>query len=126
MSQLTQNSSVPKHKVLRHFVEPLTGGPALVTLEGAMWKRWRATFNPGFGVNHIMTLVPSMVEEMMVFKNIIQAHAEKGDMFHLEELTLNLTIDVIGRVAMYVTLLLLTTINLTDDCFLGTISLTAN
>ncbi|MCJ1267244.1 hypothetical protein MMC22_007129 [Lobaria immixta] len=100
MYQLTQANLIPKHESLRHFVEPLTDGPALVTLEGSVWKRWRATFNPGFSLTHIMTLVPSIVEEMVIFKNILRAHAVKGEMFHLEELTLNVSIDIIGRVVM--------------------------
>lgn len=98
--QLTQANSLPKHEGLRHFVRPIAGKDALVTLEGPVWKRWRTIFNPGFSLSHIMTLVPSIVEEMMIFKNILQAHAEKGDIFHLEEMSLNLTIDIIGRVVM--------------------------
>lgn len=102
MYQLTQANAIPKFEGLRHFLRPLTGqgGKVLVTLEGPAWKRLRAVFNPGFSLTHIMTLVPSIVEEMMVFKNILQSHAEKGDIFHLEELSLNLTIDIIGRVVM--------------------------
>lgn len=100
MYQLTQANSVPKYKGLRQFLRPLTGEDVLVTMEGPVWKRWRAVFNPGFSLNHIMRLVPSIVEEVMIFKNILQAHAEKRNMFQLEELSLNLTIDVIGRVVM--------------------------
>lgn len=102
MYQLTQANSLPKHEGLRHFVHPLTGGEVLVTMEGPVWKRWRAILNPGFSLNNIMNLVPSIIEEMMIFKNILQAHAENGDMFQMEELSLNLTIDIIGRVVMYI------------------------
>lgn len=100
MYQLTQANSIPKFKGLRQFLRPLTGEEVLVTMEGPVWKRWRGVFNPGFSLNHIMSLVPSIVEEVTIFKNVLQAHAEKGDMFQLEELSLNLTIDVIGRVVM--------------------------
>lgn len=102
MYQFTQAKTLPKYEGLRRFLLPLTGGETLVTVEGPVWKRWRAIFSPGFSLNHIMTLVPNIVEEMMIFKNIIQAHAEKSDIFHLEQLSLNLAIDIIGRVAMYV------------------------
>ncbi|MCJ1427413.1 hypothetical protein MMC29_005316 [Sticta canariensis] len=70
-------------------------------MEGPVWKRWGAILNPGFSINNIMSLVPSIIEEMTIFKNIIQAHAGNGDMFHMEELSLNLTIDIIGRVLAY-------------------------
>lgn len=104
MEQMTQPPLLLKYEGLRQFVKPLTGGNDLSTMEGPVWKRWRGVLNPGFSLNHIMTLVPSIVEEMMIFKKMIQAHAEQGDIFHLEELSLNVTIDIIGRVAMYISL----------------------
>lgn len=100
MYQLTQANQIPKDKGLRHFLQPLTGKEDLVTLEGASWKRWRTIFNPGFSANHISTLIPGMVEEVGIFKTILAKHAKKGNMFYLEEASLNLTIDIIGRVVM--------------------------
>ncbi|MCJ1282012.1 hypothetical protein MMC26_001335 [Xylographa opegraphella] len=100
MYQFTQDRNLPKDKGMRHFLRPLTGEQDLVTLEGPIWKRWRATFNPGFSANHIMTLVPGMVEDVTVFRDILRGHAEQGDMFCLEEASLNLTIDIIGKVVM--------------------------
>ena len=100
MYQLTQANQIPKDKGLRHFLKPLTGKEDLVTLEGAAWKRWRGIFNPGFSASHIATLIPSMVEEGKVFKGILEKHARSGEMFYLERATLNLTIDIIGRVVM--------------------------
>ena len=101
MRQLTQATQIPKDPSLRQFLKPLTGKEDLVTLEGSAWKYWRAIFNPGFSMNHILTLVPAMIEEVEIFKDILRDHARKGDMFLLEEATLNLTVDVIGRVVMY-------------------------
>lgn len=102
MYQLTQVNQIPKDKGLRHFLKPLTGAEDLVTLEGAAWKRWRAIFNPGFSANHISTLLPGMVEEVEIFKKILVKYAKSGDLFYLEEASLNLTIDIIGRVVMCV------------------------
>ena len=100
MYQLTQANQIPKDKGLRHFLKPLTGKEDLVTLEGAAWKRWRGIFNPGFSANHISTLIPSMVEEVEAFKSILEKHAETGELLYLEEASLNLTIDIIGRAVM--------------------------
>lgn len=100
MHQMTQDNSVPKYKGSRHLLRSLTGGEDLVTPESPVWKRRRAIFNAGFSLNHIMVLVPNIVEEVMIFRNILRVHAEIGDLFHLEELSLNLTIDIIGRVVM--------------------------
>ncbi|KAL8727061.1 MAG: hypothetical protein Q9166_006304 [cf. Caloplaca sp. 2 TL-2023] len=100
MFQLTQAAQLPKDKGLRNFLRPLTGKADLVTLEGATWKRWRKIFNPGFSASHILSLVPRMIEEVAVFKDILGGHASRGRMFYLEEATLNLTIDIIGRIVM--------------------------
>lgn len=75
-----------------------------MTLEGAAWKRWRGIFNPGFSANHISTLIPGMVEEVEIFKSLLGKHARNGDMFYLEEASLSLTIDIIGRVVLWVVL----------------------
>ena len=101
MFQLTQANQIPKDKGLRHFLRPLTGEADLVTLEGTTWKRWRTIFNPGFSANHILRLVPGMVEEVEVFRGVLDKKAKKGDLFFLEEASLSLTIDIIGRVVMW-------------------------
>ena len=45
-----------------------------------------------------------MVEEVEIFKSLLERHARNGDMFYLEEASLSLTIDIIGRVVMWVVL----------------------
>ena len=102
MYQLTQANQIPKDKGLRHFLKPLTGKADLVTLEGAAWKRWRGIFNPGFSASHISSLIPAMVEELQIFRSLLEDHAKTGDPLFLEEASLNLTIDIIGRVVMWV------------------------
>lgn len=100
MYQLTQANQIPKYKGIRDFLRPLTGEKDLVTLEGPEWKHWRARFNPGFIARHISTLVPAMVEETEIFKDILRDYAGSGDILYLEEASLNLTIDLIGKVFM--------------------------
>lgn len=100
MYQLTQANQIPKDKGIRNFLRPLTSEKDLVTLEGPEWKYWRARFNPGFSASHISILIPGMVEETEIFKNILKDHAASGKILHLEEASLNLTIDIIGKVVM--------------------------
>jgi cytochrome P450 len=69
-------------------------------MEGHTWKRWRSIFNPGFSVNHIASLIPGMVDKVLVFKSILAEKAQSGELFYLEHLTLNLTIDIIGGAVM--------------------------
>ncbi len=63
-------------------------------------KRWRAIFNPGFSSAHLMTLMDGIVDDSMSFMEILGRHAEKQDIFSLEEATTRATIDIIGRVVL--------------------------
>lgn len=72
-------------------------------MEGEEWKRWRKIYNPGFSAGNIQTLVPTIVEEVGIFVDILKDHARRRDMFSLDEAAINATMDVIGRVALYAT-----------------------
>ena len=101
MAQYSQASNyLPKHPGMRRFMRPITGGYDLVSIEGQTWKKWRKMFSPGFSASHMMTLVPCIVEEIVKFRDLLSEHAEKCDVFSLDELAINATMDVIGKVAM--------------------------
>ena len=57
-------------------------------------------FNPGFSANHMMTLVLNIIKEISKFRDILRIYVEKGDLFSLDEASINATMDVIGRVAL--------------------------
>ena len=98
--QITQEHPLPKYYVLKHFLEPITEGLDLVTMEGDLWKTWRGIFNPGFSANHLMNLTGSLVEETVTFCDILQRHLEDQRIFKMKDLTDNLTMDIIGRVVL--------------------------
>lgn len=102
ISQFTQANQLPKDTGLQVFLKPLAGKQNLVTMEGPTWKRWRSIFNPGFSASHLSSLVPSMVEKVKIFEGKVRQYAKAGDMFYLEEMVLNLTIDIIGGAVMFV------------------------
>ncbi len=103
MSQFTQeNVTLQKHKLMRQFLRPLTGKHDLVSMEGQLWKKWRTIFNPGFSATHLATMVPEIMKDVLVFRDILRQRAEQGNIFSLEETTLNVTLDVIGRVTLLV------------------------
>ncbi|KAI3328084.1 cytochrome P450 [Xylariaceae sp. AK1471] len=81
-------------------LEIINGGPSLMTMHASTWKRWRGFFNPGFAGGYITGLAPAIADEVAVFCTLLQGLAKKGDMFQLEEYTLRLTFDVIGRVTL--------------------------
>ena len=100
MHQYSQDRYLPKHHFIGEYVTPIVGKHNLLTMEGPMWKQWRGKFNPGFSGGHIIDSVPSIVDEAVVFRDILRERSRKNEIFQLEELTLNLTIDIIGKVTM--------------------------
>ena len=102
IAQFSQrNQYLPSHPGVKQFMRPITGGLDLASMEGHEWKVWRKLFNQGFSAQHMMTLVPTMLEELLVFKRILKDHALKGDIFLLDEAAVNASMDVIGRVTLY-------------------------
>jgi len=81
-------------------LEIINGGPSLMTMHGKTWKKWRAVFNPGFAEGYIIGLAPAIAEEVAVFCKLLEERTREQKMFQLEEYTLRLTFDVIGRVTL--------------------------
>jgi len=98
--QLTQEHSQPKAEGLRTYMRPLTNNNDLVSMEGQMWKKWRSVFNPGFSTGHLITLVPDFLNEISIFCEVLREHVQQDRMFSLEEVTVNMTMDTIGKVAL--------------------------
>ncbi len=84
------------------WFHPIAGGPNLFDLPGKEWKPWRAVFNKGFSADHLLSLVPNMVQESLVYRETLRRHAREGDMFYLDPTTLRFTMDLIGRTVLYV------------------------
>ena len=98
--QFTQEHQLPKASELRRWIKPLADNKDLVSLEGQTWKMWRNCYNPGFSANHLILWVPEIAKEISTFCNILRQRAQAGVIFPLEEMTVNLTIDTIGRVIL--------------------------
>ena len=101
--QLIQERIHPKAEPVRKFMYPLTKNNDLVTMEGQLWKKWRSVLSPGFSASHLMTLVPRILKAISTFSEILDEHAQTNDMFFLEQILINMTMDVIGVVTLYVT-----------------------
>ena len=98
--QITQEHSLPKFPPIKNFFRPIAGKYDLISMEGPLWKKWRGVFNPGFGAAHLMTLIPDIIEEGLVFCEILGERAALGDIFQLKPLTDNFTVDVIGKLVL--------------------------
>ena len=100
MRQFTQDHVLPKHYMIMDYLEPITGRHNLVAMNGPLWKEWRAKFNPGFSAGQVMSFVPAIVEQVVIFRNLLRERASEQNILHLEDLTLNFSIDVIGKVVL--------------------------
>lgn len=89
--------SMERPSLLPRFFKPICGGPSMFDLPEKKWKPWRAVFSRGFSAEHILSLVPGMVDETITYCEILRSLALKGDMFYLDPTTLRFTMDVIGR-----------------------------
>lgn len=102
-NQATQQESsiaINRPPELQRWFKPITGGPALFDMSPVEWKPWRAFFNPGFGGTNLLTHVPHMVEETLVYRDILTKHALEKNVFQLNNVTLRYTMDIIGRVVL--------------------------
>lgn len=100
MNEFLVKQSLPKHREVDKFLQHFGGPGNLVSSEGALWRKWRSAFNPGFSANHLMSLVPVILDECEIFCEILTKHAENKDVFRMERDTTRLTVDIIGKVAL--------------------------
>lgn len=64
------------------------------------WKQIRKRFNPGFAPQHLITLLPIIVEKCTPYLSILDGYIGTGKAFPLDDPTTNLTFDIIGAVVM--------------------------
>ncbi|KAI9743461.1 MAG: hypothetical protein M1818_002773 [Claussenomyces sp. TS43310] len=98
--QIAQENSLPKHDDVLSFLQPLVGKHGLVTMEGDEWKFWRSIFNSGFNMNHLLTLVPSIVDDTRTYCEVLREWAGRKEIFPLLEATSMLTMDMSGRATL--------------------------
>lgn len=68
--------------------------------EANIKKTYSKKHNIGFSTQHLLTLVPGIVDDALVYVEKLTEHAHKQDLFRLEEDTTRLTVDVIGKVVL--------------------------
>lgn len=100
--QFNQEYPLRKAPELRRWIKPLADNQDLVSLEGQTWKKWRSVYNPGFSASHLIGLVPQIIKEVSVFCDVLKECAQSEAVSPLEEATVNLTMDTIGRIVLLV------------------------
>ncbi len=82
------------------YIRPIAGGPNLFDMPEKEWKPWRAVVNKSFGAAHVFALVPSIVDECLVFRDTLLEHARRGDIFALNPVARRLTLDFVGHLIL--------------------------
>jgi sterigmatocystin biosynthesis cytochrome P450 monooxygenase len=93
----TQVHNVARHPFSNHFLRGLVGTKSVFSTDGKEWQAQRSWFAPAFSMSHLITLVPGMVEETLIFREKLTEYAVSGETFSMLELAMRLTIDVISR-----------------------------
>jgi cytochrome P450 len=99
-AQVTQTNSRPKSPAIQQFIGHIVGPTSLLFTEGEQWKKIRSLFNPGFSLAHLMTLVPSIVDDTMIFCEVLGEHADSGEVRPIETAAAHLTIDIMGHIIL--------------------------
>ncbi len=89
--------SMQRPRLLPRWFRPICGGPSMFDMPEHQWRPWRAVFTKGFSPDHILSLVPGIVDDTLVYRDTLQDLARKKTMFHLDLVTLRFTIDAIGK-----------------------------
>ena len=90
--------SATKSPTLQTEFGALTGKHSILSAEGQAWKTLRKQFNAGFAPQHLLTMLPVLVDKTNIFIEKMDAVARSGAVTELDELCVNLTFDIIGEV----------------------------
>ena len=70
-------------------LKPVIGTESMITLEGEHWQKLRKMFNPAFAQGHLEKLVPGIVDETLIFVDILNeaAKSDNNEVLMLDALT---------------------------------------
>lgn len=91
--------SVPKSPTIQGGFGALIGKHSMLTEHnGESWKALRKQFNAGFAPQHLVSLLPVIINKTNIFMQKLDAAAKSGAVTELEGLCVNCTFDIIGEV----------------------------
>lgn len=102
--ELVQERCAPRHGMIKHLVKYLCGGRSLTDWGGSLHRLWRSRLNPGFSAKNLQSHMGTFVEEVGIYADRLKAaagpHGDWGRVVQLLPLSVDLTFDIIGRVAL--------------------------
>lgn len=94
----TQQYSVTKSPTIQEGLSHLIGKLSLLSDEGESWKSIRRRFNPGFAPQHLLSLLPVIIDKTYKFMEKLDELAKSGITTEMESFCTNVTFDIIGEV----------------------------
>ncbi len=100
VAEITERNFV-RHPFMTNFYGRIVGIKSMTLAEGQQWKDMRKTFNPGFSLTNIMTLMPEIVKQGEILTEKLSEIAKNGGFAgSLDELARGVTLDIIFRVVL--------------------------
>jgi cytochrome P450 len=93
-----QPYSTTKSPTIQGGLGRLIGRYSLLSEEAESWKSLRKRFNPGFAPQHLLSLLPVVLDKTYTFVEKLDALAKSGEVTELEKYCTNVTFDIIGEV----------------------------
>jgi cytochrome P450 len=88
-------STTKSPTVLENF-RSIIGEHSLLSENGESWKSHRKRFNPGFAPQHILSLLPIIIDKTYKFIEKLDALATSGVATQLEPYCTNVTFDIVS------------------------------
>ncbi|KAK5636947.1 hypothetical protein RRF57_012659 [Xylaria bambusicola] len=82
------------------YLEHLIGSASILSSDDDQWKALRKRFSPGFAPQHLVTLLPCILDKIVPFVKYLDDYAARKETFAFVPLITNLTFDIIGSVVM--------------------------
>lgn len=98
--QASTKYDLPKPRDQQESFRPIIRGPSLLTMNEQQWKTWRSLFSSGFSASHMLSLVPTIVDSMDVFCELLREHVDK-DVFSLDDMATRFAMEVITKTTLY-------------------------
>jgi cytochrome P450 len=102
--QVGQQDSIASDRPedLVDFLHPISGGVSIFTTNGHEWKHERNVFSAGFNSSYILSQTDHIVQEAEVYIETLREHANKKEVFLLDEVTIKYTMDISGLLTLWV------------------------
>jgi cytochrome P450 len=90
-----------KPRALEAWMKDIAGGSTMFDANGDGWKYLHEMVSPCFSAANVYAEVSTVMDNIMVFKELLREKAVSGEMFELEPYVKNLVIDNIGNLLLH-------------------------